>query len=150
MVLVQPAKPGGSGSRPRKSIYCWRTKKFVLSIGFGPLLLSLSMMVTVAVDCAPSVAHDGPLRLTVKLSLPSAYESSTMATEKDLEVSPGAKLMVPSVYSKSQRGEAMPLKTLQFVRPAASFVAKPTAALLVVSPERVKAMSTRGWPSLTV
>ena len=47
IVLVQPAKPGGSGSRPRKSMYCWRTKKFVLPIGFGPLVVSLSVMVTV-------------------------------------------------------------------------------------------------------
>src|SRR5712691_8521480 len=99
MVMVQPAKPGGSGSRPRKSMYCWRTKKFVLSIGLGPLTVSLSMMVTVAVDCAPKVAPLGLLRLTVKVSLPSAYESSTMAIEKDLEVSPAANVMVPLVFS---------------------------------------------------
>src|SRR5260370_40359083 len=97
MVAVQPARPGGSGSRPRKSMYCWRTKKFVLSIGFGPLLLSLSMIVTVAVDCAPKVAPEGLLRPTVKVSLPSAYESSTIATEKDAEVWPAAKSSVPIV-----------------------------------------------------
>src|SRR5713101_3222826 len=88
--FTQALNPGGSGSRPRKSMYCWRTKKSVLSIGFGPLVTSLSVMVTVAVACAPRVAPEGPLRLTVKLSLPSAYESSTMATEKVLEVSPAA------------------------------------------------------------
>src|SRR5229473_482950 len=97
MVLVQPANPGGSGSRPRKSMYCWRTKKLVLSIGFGPFVLSLSMMVTVAVDCVPRVAPEGLLRLTVKVSFPSAYESSTMATEKDFEVSPAANCKVPRV-----------------------------------------------------
>ncbi len=72
MVAVQPAKPGGSGSRPRKSMYCCRTKKFVLSIGFGPFVASLSMIVTVAFDCAPSVAPEGLLRPMVKVSLPSA------------------------------------------------------------------------------
>src|SRR5260370_39794811 len=97
MVLTQPAKRGGSGSRQRKSMYCWRTKKFVLSIGFGPFVLSLSMMVTVAVDCGPKVAPDALLRLTVKVSFPSAYESSTIAIEKDFEVSPAAKAIVPRV-----------------------------------------------------
>ena len=72
IVLVQPAKPGGSGSRPRKSMYCWRTKKLVLSIGLVPFTTSLSVIVTVAVDCAPRVAPLGPLRLTVKVSVPSA------------------------------------------------------------------------------
>src|SRR5258708_38066997 len=100
IVLIQPARPGGSGSRPRKSMYCWRTKKFVLSIGFGPLLLSLSMIVTVAVDCAPKVAPEGLLRPTVKVSLPSAYESSTIATEKVFDVaSPAAHVAVPMVFS---------------------------------------------------
>src|SRR5712692_10112648 len=82
MVLTHPAKPGGSGSRPRKSMYCWRTKKFVLSIGFGPFTRSLSLMVTVAVEGVLRVAPEGLLRLTRKVSVPSAYESSTMATEK--------------------------------------------------------------------
>src|SRR5260370_22261871 len=82
MVLVQPAKPGGSGSRPRKSRYCWRTKKLVLSIGFGPFVTSLSMMLTVAMEGAARVAPEALLRLTRKVSVPSAYESSTMATEK--------------------------------------------------------------------
>src|SRR6266571_1399195 len=99
IVLVQPANPGGSGSRPRKSMYCWRTKKFVLSIGFRPVIASLSVMVTVAIDCAPSVAPEGLLRLTRKVSVPSAYESSTMAIEKDFEVSPAANDMVPMVFS---------------------------------------------------
>src|SRR6266850_364031 len=92
MVLVQPAKPNGSGSRPRKSMYCWRTKKFVLSIGLGPFVVSLSMIVTVAVDCVPNVAPDGLLRPTVKVSVPSAYESSIIATENDFEVSPAVKV----------------------------------------------------------
>src|SRR5258708_4962333 len=97
MVLVQPAKPGGSGSRFRKSIYCWRTKKLVLSIGLGPVVVSLSTIITVAVDCVPKLAPDGLLRLTVKVSFPSAYESSTIAMEKDLEVSPAANDIMPSV-----------------------------------------------------
>src|SRR5258707_6013603 len=108
MVAVQPARPGGSGSRPRKSMYCWRTKKFVLSIGFGPLLLSLSMIVTVAVDCAPKVAPEGLLRPTVKVSLPSAYESSTIATEKVFDVaSPAAHVAVANVVSSSQLSAGM-------------------------------------------
>src|SRR5258707_15778372 len=84
MVLVQPAKPGGSGSRPRKSMYCWRTKKFVLSIGLGPVIASLSVVVMFALNCAPSGAPEGLLRLTPKDSVPSAYAKSTMAIEKDI------------------------------------------------------------------
>src|SRR6266550_2904670 len=100
IVLVQPAKPNGSGSRPRKSMYCCRTKKFVLSIGLGPFVASLSMMVTVAVDCAPRVAPEGLLRPMVKVSPPSAYESSTMAIEKDFDdASPAAQVAVPMVFS---------------------------------------------------
>src|SRR5438552_6507939 len=100
IVFTQPANPGGSGSRPRKSMYCWRTKKFVLSIGFVPFVASLSMMVTVAVDCAPSVAPEGLLRPMVKVSVPSAYESSTMAIEKDFDdASPAAQVAVPIVFS---------------------------------------------------
>src|SRR5258708_3937566 len=98
MVLAHPAKPGGSGSRPRKSRYCWRTKKFVLSIGFGPFVSSSSMMVTVAVDCDARAAPLGLLRLIVKLSVPSAYESLTMATEKVFaDASPAAQVAVPMV-----------------------------------------------------
>src|SRR5712692_7355659 len=97
MVLVQPANPNGSGSRPRKSMYCCRTKKFVLSIGFGPFKLSLSTMVSVAVDGVPKDAPDGLLRLTRKVSGPSAYESSMIASENDFEVSPGPKVSVPIV-----------------------------------------------------
>src|SRR5207245_9366023 len=94
MVLTHPAKPGGSGSRPRKSMYCCRTKKLVLSIGFGPFVTSLSMIVTVAVDCAPSVAPLGLLRLTVNVSLSSTYESSMMATEDVFDVSSAAQVLV--------------------------------------------------------
>src|SRR2546425_12548837 len=82
MVFTQPAKPGGSGSRARKSMYCWRTKKFVLSIGFGPFTVSLSTIVTVALDGAASAAPEAPIRTSVKVSFPSAHEASTMATEK--------------------------------------------------------------------
>ena len=53
-------------------------------------------MVTVAIDGAPKVAPDGLLRLTLKVSLPSMYESSLISTTKLFEVSPGAKLSVPS------------------------------------------------------
>ncbi len=113
-------------------------------------MVSLSTIITVVVDCVPSVAPDGLLRLTVKFSVPSAYESSMIATENDFEVSPAANVMMPMVLMKSQRGEAMPLKTLQFCNPAASLVAKPTKAALVVSPERLTMMSTRGFPSLTL
>src|SRR6266480_1007763 len=95
MVFTQPAKPGGSGSRPRKSRYCCRTKKSVPSIGLGPVVVSLSTIIAVAVDWVPRVAPDGLLRLTVKFSVPSAYESSITATENDLEVSPAANDMVP-------------------------------------------------------
>src|SRR6266849_2850163 len=123
MVLVQPANPGGSGSRPRKSMYCCRTKKFVLSIGLGPFVASLSVIVTVAVDCAPRVAPEGLLGLIRKVSVPSAYEASTMATEKVFaDASPAAQVAVPIVFSYSQRGEAVPLKTLQFVNAASSIV----------------------------
>src|SRR5712692_9621766 len=97
IVLAQPAKPGGSGSRPRKSRYCWRTKKFVLSTGLGPVVVSLSTIITVVVDCEPRLAPEGLVRLAVKLSVPSAYESSMMATENDFEVSFGAKVSVPMV-----------------------------------------------------
>src|SRR5260370_42424936 len=109
IVLVQPAKPNGSGSRPRKSRYCWRTKKLVLSIGLGPFVASLSVIVTVAIDCAPRVAPEGLLRLTRKVSVPSAYESSTMATEKVFaDASPAAQVAVPIGFSYSQRGDAVP------------------------------------------
>src|SRR5260370_37787121 len=81
MVLVQPAKPGGSGSRPRKSRYCWRTKKLALSIGFGQFVTSLSMMLTVALEGVLRVAPEALLRLTRKDSHPSADSSSTMADE---------------------------------------------------------------------
>src|SRR6266849_3746122 len=97
IVLVQPANPGGSGSRPRKSMYCWRTKKFVSSIGFGPFTVSLSVIVTVVVLGEPSAVPLGLLRLIVKLSLPSAKESSTSGTENVLNVSPAANVRVPSV-----------------------------------------------------
>src|SRR5258708_2188141 len=100
MVLVQPANPGGAGSRPRESMYCCPTKKIVLSIGFRPLLLSLSIIVTVAVDCAPRVAPLGLLRPMVKVSLPSAYESSMIAIEKVFaDASPAAQIAVPIVFS---------------------------------------------------
>src|SRR5258707_14423908 len=100
MVLVQPANPGGSGSRAREARYCWRTKKFVLSIGFGPFVASLSVMVTVAINGALSVPPEGLLRPTRKVSVPSAYESSTIAIEKDFDVaSPAAQVNVPSVFS---------------------------------------------------
>src|SRR5207249_9317935 len=98
IVLVQPSKPNGSGSRPRKSMYCWRTKKFVLSIGFGPSTVSLSVIVTVAVDGVARLAPVGLLRLTRKVSFPSAYESSTTATEKLFAAaSPAAQVKVPIV-----------------------------------------------------
>src|SRR5438876_11759674 len=98
MVLTQPANPGGSGSRPRKSMYCWRTKKLVSSIGFGPFTVSLSLIVTVAVDGVPNVAPVGLLRPTRKVSFPSAYESSTIATEKVFdEASPAAQVSVTKV-----------------------------------------------------
>src|SRR5260370_15661546 len=100
MVLAQPAQAGGSGSRPRKSMYCWRTKKFVLSIGFGPFVTSLSMMLTVAVEGAAKVAPEALLRLTRNVSVPSAYESSTIATENVFGVaSPAAHVSVPWVFS---------------------------------------------------
>src|SRR5712692_1778526 len=143
MVPVQPAKPGGSGSRFRKSRYCCRTKKFVLSIELGPVVVSLSTIITVVVDGVPSAAPVGLLRLTVKLSVPSAYESSMIATENDFEVSPEAKVTVPMVLMKSQRGEATPLKTLQFCKPAASLVAKPTLDTPEVLPDRVTVRFTR-------
>ena len=52
-----------------------------------------------------------------------AYESSTIATENDFELSPAANCTVPIVVSKSQRGEALPLAMSQFCKPAPSFVA---------------------------
>ena len=61
------------------------------------MTLSLSTMATVANDGVAKVAPDGSLRVTRKSSLPSAYESSMIATENDLEVSPAAKDNVPMV-----------------------------------------------------
>ena len=91
-------------------MYCCRTKKFVPSIGFGPFTVSLSMIVTVAVDGVPKLAPVGLLKPTRKVSFPSAYESSTMATEKVFAAaSPAAHVRVPNVKMKSQRGEAVPL-----------------------------------------
>src|SRR5437867_11867843 len=96
IVFTQALKPNGSGSRPRKSMYCWRTKKLVPSIGFGPFTVSLSMIVTVAVDGVPNVAPVGLLRPTRKVSVPSAYESSPLATAKVYdEASPSAQLRLP-------------------------------------------------------
>src|SRR6266705_1654840 len=148
--FTQELKPKSSGSRPRKSMYCCRTKKLVPSIGFGPSTVSLSMMVTVAVDGVPKLAPVGLLRLTRKVSLPSAYESSTMATEKLFDVaSPAAHVNVPIVLMKSQRGEAVPLIVLHSCKPASSMVAMATEAAALVSPERVTVMFTRKSPSPT-
>src|SRR6516225_8140927 len=87
MWLVQKSRPLGSGSRFRKSKYCSLAKNPDTSIGFGPSAVSLSMIVTVALAGEPSTAPDGLLRLTVKVSGPSIYESSMISTEMVLEVS---------------------------------------------------------------
>src|SRR5260370_4257622 len=90
MMLTQVA-PAGSGSRPRKSRYCCRTKKLVLSIGLlGPSTAGLSKIVTVAIVGELKLAPDGLLSITRKVRVPLAYESAMMATENDFEVSPAA------------------------------------------------------------
>src|SRR6266567_5175369 len=94
ILLVQKSQPLGSGSRFRKSRYCCFTKNRAASIGFGPSARSLSVIATVAVAVEPSDAPDGLLRLTVKVSGPSRYESSMMSTEMVLAVSPAANFTV--------------------------------------------------------
>ncbi len=70
-----------------------------MSIGLAPVAISLSMMLTVAVDGVPKAAPDGLLRLTVKVSGPSSYESSMMKAEMVFEVSPAANWRVPILVS---------------------------------------------------
>ena len=71
-----------------------KDKKLELSIGLAPVAMSLSMTVAAAVDDAPKEPPVGLLRLTVKVSTPSRYESSIMKTEIVREVSPGANRIV--------------------------------------------------------
>src|SRR6266566_2384678 len=51
-LLTQKLKPDSSGSRPRKSRYCWRTKYSVVSNGFKPSLVAVA--VKEASVCCPS------------------------------------------------------------------------------------------------
>src|ERR671937_738269 len=87
-------KPERSGSRLRKSRYCWRTKKPVLKFesqrtGLGLLMASrgLLLMVSVAVEGEPSV-------------VPTGFESVMLRVSGDsLKRSSGTKTSVPSVCS---------------------------------------------------
>ena len=78
-------------------MYCWRTKKFVSSIGLVPLVVSLSVTVTVAVFGEPSAAPLGLLRLIVKLHCLQHSHRQPSGTENVLNVSPAANVRVPSV-----------------------------------------------------
>src|SRR5689334_16021967 len=65
-ILCQAAKPCGSGSRPRKSMYCWRTKNGTVAIGLVGVA-SLSVIVTVALEGALRLIPTGLLKAMVKL-----------------------------------------------------------------------------------
>ena len=67
-------------------------------MGLGPLTVSLSEIVTVVVNGVPNVAPETLFRLTVNVSLPSAYESSTIGTENVCEVSPAANCTLPITF----------------------------------------------------
>src|SRR5688572_31229604 len=70
----QKLKPEVSGSRLRKSRYCWRTKKAALKLwartGLGPETASFELMVSVAVGVAPSVVPTGFESVSVTVSAP--------------------------------------------------------------------------------
>ena len=71
-----------------------------MSIGFGPFVESLSVIVMEIADGEPSETPALGLESVIeKLSLPSAYESSTRGIEIVFEVSPAAKFSVPRVVS---------------------------------------------------
>src|SRR6185503_1921109 len=92
-------------------------------IGLGPSELSLSTIVMVCVAGDPSVAPDGLLNTTLKVSFPSAYESLIIGTATVFDVSPAAKVNVPAVVVKSQRPKAVPCLVPQpTVRVSASVV----------------------------
>src|SRR2546423_8018410 len=99
-------KPDESGSRERKSRYCWRTKKPVLKFasqrtGLGLFEASrvLLLMVSVAVEGEQRVVPTGFESVTVKVSGDSAKRSSGTKTVKLCVVWPGAKTSVPSACS---------------------------------------------------
>src|SRR2546427_7277266 len=52
MVFTQPLKPSASGSRPRKSRYCWRTKNSVVSSGLT-ITPPIAAAVKEALACCP-------------------------------------------------------------------------------------------------
>src|SRR5204863_1283813 len=97
--FTQKLKPAVSGSRLRKSRYCWRTKKLGLSTGL--------------VDGAPvslsSIFNSAKLGLPRPVPVPVGFErarstdssfssnlSSTIRMRKVFEVSPGLKVILPS------------------------------------------------------
>src|ERR1051325_11475444 len=97
-----------SGSRERKSRYCWRTKNAMPAlspcrIGFGLFGASLSKIVIVAIAGVLSVAPEGFERASWNVSGPSAIESSMIGIESVFVVSPAAKESVPTTVAKSQR-----------------------------------------------
>src|SRR6478672_4144069 len=93
MLFTQKLKPEVSGSRPRKSRYCWRTKKLLVSIGFVAVL-SLSVIVTVAVLFGPGAKLAvGLTSDTVKDSDASGRPSFTIRTSQGLLTSPGPKVI---------------------------------------------------------
>src|SRR5215213_6770119 len=91
MLSCQNPKPEVSGSRDRKSRYCWRTKKALLKLcartGLGPDTASLELMVSVAVWVAPSVVPTAFDSVSVTVSGASAKASSDTKTVNDLLVS---------------------------------------------------------------
>src|SRR5205085_5712182 len=95
--LTQALKPTVSGSRARKSMYCWRTKNGVSSIGFEVgCAVSLSLMVTVTVVGPLKPAPTGLLSVMVKVSSGSTNLSSVMKTVIVFVASPGAKRKTPA------------------------------------------------------
>jgi len=61
-MFCQPENPAGSGSRPKKSTYCWRTKKGTPTTGLPLVTASSSVIVMVAVEREPRPAPAGSLR----------------------------------------------------------------------------------------
>ena len=80
-------------------MYCWRTKKGVVSMGFVPVAESLSVMLMVADEFGPRLAPVGLLKETVKVSVPSDQTSSTTGMKMVEVLSPAAKRSVPVVVA---------------------------------------------------
>ncbi len=102
------------------------------------VVLSLSVIVSVALLCAPKIAPVALLSVKLAVSSNSAKPSSMTSTVNVWLASPSAKVSVPRAVIKSERSEAVPL-----------VVAKSTCAAPEVLPVRVTVMIALPAPSDT-